>query len=106
MGRTWSCERCDLPFSRQTWRAKCVDCDEFDYCYKCVVECECGQGPRHYVCVDAHDCDVCTMEEDGRILPACAKYGLLELAVGNAKVCKKHRVAAKRRRKELANHDE
>jgi len=46
------------------------------------------------------------MEEDGRILPACAKYGLLELAVGNAKVCKKHRVAAKRRRKELANHDE
>ena len=31
---------------------KCIDCDEFDYCKKCVVKCPCGHGEDHYLCKD------------------------------------------------------
>lgn len=42
---------------------RCVDCDEFLYCSRCVRRCECGRGPTdrpHYVCgkrgSDTHTC--------------------------------------------------
>lgn len=101
----WSCEACDAPFSRLTWRAKCVDCDEFDYCKDCVRECQCGQGPQpHYLCQcvpENHTCQRCYDTEG--TTPACQKYGQLELAYGSVALCQEHRVAAKKRRKELAD---
>ena len=86
---------------------KCVDCDEFDYCQKCVEECQCGQGPQpHYVCKNGYCEAWCHMCKDTKTpSPVCSKYGSFELACGSVQLCPEHRVTAKKRRKELVELD-
>lgn len=83
--------------TRGGFRTKCIDCDEFDYCAKCVDQCPCGQGERpHYLCKemsDEHDCNYYN-EEIGRGCKTnvCKRHcGIVDLNGKTRVYCPQHR---------------
>ncbi len=75
---------------------RCVDCDEFMYCKKCVVKCPCGNGDTHYICKNRHTCN-----ESGCTTRVCKQFcGFRDLAdndfvlycpLHHPKICKRLR---------------
>jgi hypothetical protein len=90
---------------RGAFKTRCVNCDEFDYCAKCVRKCPCGIGPDHWICKaydDYQDNRHTCMWYKGRGLdqpetcniPVCANCRVPDFnpySEGNPRFCNEHR---------------
>jgi len=65
----WTCgEDGNHNLTKDGFKTKCVDCDEFWFCEMCVRKCPCGKGESHYLCIDHYDYHQCSWRsEDDKI---------------------------------------
>lgn len=93
------------------FQTKCVTCDEFLYCRKCVVKCPCGQGETHYLCknkyVDHHLCEWSSADDQQHCnARVCKQYcGIKDLNGEVRLYCPNHHPRiSKRLRDEVIHH--
>ncbi len=57
---------CGREFKAEETKFKCVDCNDAEYCDRCIAKCQCGVESVHYVCrVVEHACgrgEECTVK--------------------------------------------
>ena len=100
----WTCGDSDHQLKRGEFRAKCITCDEFDYCMKCVTKCPCGKGETHYLCKSyRHEC-IWHNENDTEQcrVRVCEKYCGIEDLTGEIRLfCPSHKPRISKRLREI-----